>query len=178
MRISPARLYCARSTATASLGTMAGTGRGGTVVGMDALRKALGGLSLLYALVFFAAMLLHSGVALGPLTQPVIIPASIVETVCSLAMLAGSYGALSGREWAWDGLIYTHAAALGGVLMGMLAIAMKPGAEATTLLLWYHGTIAAALAGGLGAAFYVSRVRPVTTPGSAGRRRPRRRAPR
>ncbi|MGP3958924.1 hypothetical protein ACTWPT_23225 [Nonomuraea sp. 3N208] len=145
---------------------------------MDALRKALGGLSLIYALVFFTAVLLHAGVTLGPLSQPVIVPASIVETLCGFAMLAGAYGALTGRAWAWDGLIYTHAAALGGVLMGMLAVAMKPGAEATTLLLWYHGTIAAVLAAGLGAAFYVSRVRPITTPGSAGIRRPRRRAPR
>jgi hypothetical protein len=151
---------------------------GGTVVSMDALRKALGGLSAIYALVFFTAVLLHSGITLGPLSQPVIVPAAIVEMLCGLAMLAGAYGALAGRAWAWDGLIYTHAGALGGVLMGMLAVAMNPSAVATTLLLWYHGTMAAMLAGGLGAAFYVSRVRPVTTPGSAGIRRPRRRAPR
>lgn len=126
---------------------------------MDALRRALGGLSLIYALVFFTAVLLHAGVELGPLSQPVIVPATIVETLCGAAMLAGAYGALANRAWAWDGLIYTHTAALGGVLLGTLAVALRPGVTATTLLLWYHGTIAAFLAAGLAAAFYVSRVR-------------------
>lgn len=139
---------------------MAGGRRGATVVSMDVLRRALGGLSLTYAAVFFAAVLLHAGVELGPLRQPVIVPATIVETLCCAAMLTGAYGALAGRAWAWDGLIYTHAAALAGVLMGIMAVGLGPGAAAAnTLLIWYHGTIAAFLAAGLAAAFYVSRVR-------------------
>ncbi|MCK2217879.1 hypothetical protein MF672_029390 [Actinomadura sp. ATCC 31491] len=125
----------------------------------DALRRALGGLSLLYALVFLVACLLHAGVVLGPLRQPVTVPAVVVESLCCAAMLAGAYGALSARPWAWDGLIYTHAGALSGVLLGILAVAFVPGAPAGTGLVWYHGTIAAFLAAGLAAAFYVSRVR-------------------
>ncbi|TMR94388.1 hypothetical protein [Nonomuraea basaltis] len=126
---------------------------------MDALRRALGGLSLIYALVFFTATLLHAGIELGPLRQPVIVPAAIVETLCGAAMLAGAYGALAERAWAWDGLIYSHAAALAGVLMGMLSMALRPAFAENPLLTWYHGSIAAALAAGLSAAFYVSRVR-------------------
>jgi hypothetical protein len=126
---------------------------------MDALRKALGWLSLTYALVFCAAALLHAGVALGALRQPVIVPAVFVETSCCAAMLAGARGALGGRPWAWDGLLYTHAAALAGVLLGILAVALRPAGLATPLLTWYHGTIAAFLSAGLAAAFYVSRVR-------------------
>ncbi|MEW9553014.1 hypothetical protein [Nonomuraea sp. NPDC050783] len=126
---------------------------------MDALRKSLGRLSLLYALVFLVAVLLHSGLTLGPLRQPVIVPAAIAESLCCAAMLTGAYGALSARWWAWDGLIYTHAGALSGVLLGLLAGALVPGAAPDALLVWYHGVIATLLAAGLAAAFYVSRVR-------------------
>ncbi|MEU8357254.1 hypothetical protein AB0C27_14680 [Nonomuraea sp. NPDC048882] len=125
---------------------------------MDALRRALGGLSLLYALTFATFALLHAGIGLGPLREPVIVPAAIVETLCAGAMLAGAYGALAGRPAAWDRLIYAHAAALGGVLLGMLAQAFGPGGG-TTLLIWYHSTMALALTAGLAVAFYVSRVR-------------------
>ncbi|MEV0385267.1 hypothetical protein [Nonomuraea sp. NPDC050643] len=125
---------------------------------MDALRRALGGLALLYALIFFGFALMHAGIPLGPVREPVIVPAAIVETLCVGAMLAGAYGALTGRHWAWDGLIYSHAAALGGVLLGILALAFGSG-EATALLTWYHGIMATLLATGLAGAFYVSRVR-------------------
>ncbi|MGN9846001.1 hypothetical protein ACTMTI_48575 [Nonomuraea sp. H19] len=126
---------------------------------MDALRKALGGLSLFYALIFSLAALLHAGLVFGALRQPVIVPAVVVEILCAAAMLAGAFGALAGRRWAWDGLIYTHTAALAGVLMGILAVALRPAELGNPLLTWYHGTIAAALAAGLSAAFYVSRAR-------------------
>ncbi|MED7930951.1 hypothetical protein SMD20_42485 [Nonomuraea sp. LP-02] len=126
---------------------------------MDTIRRALGRLSLLYALIFLAAALLHAGAGPGALRRPPIPPAVIVETLCCAAMLTGAYGALKPRPWAWDGLVYTHAAALGGVLLGVLASAFAPGAQAGTLLVWYHGTVATLLAAGLGAAFYVSRVR-------------------
>ncbi|WP_143044231.1 hypothetical protein [Nonomuraea jiangxiensis] len=125
---------------------------------MDALRRALGLLSLVYLLVFACFGLSHAGVALGPLHQPVIVPAVIVETLCAAAMLTGAVGALSGRAWAWDGLIYTHAGALAGVLLGIMAVAFRAGGE-NALLTWYHGTMATMLAAGLAGAFYVSRVR-------------------
>ncbi|GAA3652467.1 hypothetical protein GCM10022224_014210 [Nonomuraea antimicrobica] len=125
---------------------------------MNALRGALGGLSLLYALVFLTFGLLHAGIGVGPLREPVIVPAAVVETLCAGAMLAGAYGALSGRRWAWDGLIYAHACALGGVLLGILALAFGPVAG-TALLTWYHSAMAVVLTAGLTGAFYVSRVR-------------------
>ncbi|MFI6733426.1 hypothetical protein ACIBI9_10895 [Nonomuraea sp. NPDC050451] len=144
---------------------------------MDALRRALGWLSLLYALIFLSFALLHAGIAFGPVREPVIVPAAIVETLCAGATLAGAYGVLAGRAWAWDGLIYGHAAALGGVLMGILALALGAG-PASTLLSWYHSVIAVLLATGLAGSFYVSRVRGATSPESADSRPPRRRGPR
>ncbi|MER6510533.1 hypothetical protein ABT158_27180 [Nonomuraea sp. NPDC001636] len=125
---------------------------------MDALRKALGALSLAYALIFAGAALLHAGLTVGPLSQPVVPPAVVVETLCALGLLAGGHGALTRRRWAWDGLVYTHAGALGGVLIGILALALHPSA-ATTLSTWFHDTMAVLLAAGLAGAFYASRAR-------------------
>ncbi|MDX3105653.1 hypothetical protein ACIBO5_13325 [Nonomuraea angiospora] len=163
---------------------------------MDALRRALGGLSLLYALIFLSFGLLHAGISFGPVREPVIVPAAIVETLCAAAMFAGAYGVLAGRGWAWDGLIYSHSAALGGVLMGILSLALGAG-PSSALLSWYHSVTAVLLAAGLAGSFYASRVRGATAPGSgdsgataprtesgatapgsADSRRPRRRGPR
>ncbi|WP_049562551.1 hypothetical protein [Nonomuraea sp. SBT364] len=125
---------------------------------MDALRTALGAACLVYGVVFGVAALLHAGVVVVPPGQPVNVWAAIVETLCAGAMFAGGHGALTRRRWAWDGLIYAHAAALSGVLLGILAVALGPG-ESTALLDWYHRSAAVLLALGLGGAFYVSRVR-------------------
>ena len=57
---------------------------------MDGLRRALGRLSLLYALIFLSFGLLHAGIAFGPVREPVIVPAAIVETLCAGAMFAGA----------------------------------------------------------------------------------------
>ncbi|MFC4111948.1 hypothetical protein [Nonomuraea zeae] len=125
---------------------------------MDALRRALGGLSLLYALIFAMFALPHAGIVSWPVHESVIVPAAIVETLCVAALLTGGYGALSGRSWAWDGLIYSHAAALAGVVLGILSLAFGA-AAGSALLTWYHSAMAAVLAAGLAGAFYVSRVR-------------------
>ncbi|MEO3797666.1 hypothetical protein ABGB14_46345 [Nonomuraea sp. B10E15] len=124
---------------------------------MDALRRALGWLSACYALVFLSFALPHWGVVPGLMGEPVIIPAAVVETLCVAAVLAGARGALAGRSWAWNGLIYSHAAALGGVVLGILATAL--GGAGSALLTWYHGSMAAVLAAGLAGAFYFSSVR-------------------
>ncbi|QFY11749.1 hypothetical protein GBF35_38870 [Nonomuraea phyllanthi] len=125
---------------------------------MDALRTALGWLSLLYALTFLLFGLLHAGIGFGSVRQPVIVPAAIVETLCAGAVAVGAYGVLARRSWAWDGLVYGHAAALAGVLLGIVALAAGAGA-ADALLGWYHSVMAVVLAAGLGASFYASRAR-------------------
>ena len=125
---------------------------------MDALRRTLGALSAAYALVFFLGALSHAGIAFGAVREPVIVPAVVAETLCGAVLLAGAYGALAGRRWAWDGIVYTHAGALAGVLAGILALAFGAG-ETTTLNTWYHRVMAALLAGGLAGALYVSRAR-------------------
>ncbi|MET8862378.1 hypothetical protein ABZW11_05410 [Nonomuraea sp. NPDC004580] len=126
---------------------------------MDLLRRVLAASSAVYALVFLTFALAHAGVAIGPLREPVIVPAVVVETLCAVAAAIGAYGAAARRAWAWDGLLYGHAAALGGVLLGIAATTLSPGGGTTVVLLWYHGVMAAALTAGLAVAFHASRVR-------------------
>ncbi|MEU4575907.1 hypothetical protein ACBI99_07880 [Nonomuraea sp. ATR24] len=125
---------------------------------MDVLRTALGAACLVYGVVFAVAALLHAGIAVVPLSQPVIVPAAIVETACACALAVAGYGALARRPWAWDGIVYAHAAALSGVLLGILAVAFGA-TDPDPLLDWYHRSVAVLLGIGLGGAFYVSRVR-------------------
>ncbi|MFI6816581.1 hypothetical protein ACIBG7_29550 [Nonomuraea sp. NPDC050328] len=121
-----------------------------------ALRIVLGAVAAGIALIFVLGALLHTGVPLGPLREPVIVPATIAETVCGLALLAAAWGALGGRAWAWRGLRAGYTVALAGVLVGTLALALGRG-EATVLNTWYHGTVATVLIAGLGAQLYRAR---------------------
>ncbi|MFI6594660.1 hypothetical protein ACIBHX_00335 [Nonomuraea sp. NPDC050536] len=121
---------------------------------MDALRKALRALSVFYAVVFFTFALLHAGITLGQLREPVIIPAVVAETLCGLALLGGAYRSRA----SWDPLLYSHAFALAGVLLGVLSLGLGA-APATALDTWYHRVMAALLGLGLSGALYVSRVR-------------------
>ncbi|GAA2698610.1 hypothetical protein [Nonomuraea recticatena] len=125
---------------------------------MNTLRKSLGALAIVYALSFYLGALLHTGFAIGPVTEPVVVPAVIVEIVCGSALLAGAYGALVGRPWAWTGLRLGPAIALGGVLLGIVAITFG-GGQSTPLNDWYHRIIATLLALSLGGALYASRAR-------------------
>lgn len=117
--------------------------------------KLFGALALLFALTFLTGAVSH---AAGLLGEPVIRPATVVETACAIGLLIAAYGAFTARRWAWNALLYAHAGALAGVLVGVLALALGAG-EATTLNTWYHRVIAALLALGLGGVFYCSRMR-------------------
>ncbi|GAA2405021.1 hypothetical protein [Nonomuraea africana] len=125
---------------------------------MNILKKSLGTLAIVYAVSFYLGALLHTGLAIGPVTEPVVLPAIVVETVCGTALLVGAYGALASRPWAWTGLRVGHAVALGGVLLGIVAIAFG-GGQSTPLNDWYHRIIATLLVLSLGGALYASRVR-------------------
>ncbi|MET9342538.1 hypothetical protein [Nonomuraea sp. NPDC003804] len=125
---------------------------------MNSLRKILGALAAGYALSFYLGALLHAGVAIGPVAEPVIVPAVIVETLCGTALVTGAYGALASRPWAWTGLRLGHAVALGGVLLGVVARTLGAG-QSTPLNDWYHRIIATLLVLGLAGSLYASRAR-------------------
>lgn len=114
--------------------------------------KALGVLAVVLAAVLYGFAALHSGVWF----EPRIVPAVVVETICGTGLLIGGYGAIRHRRWDW--LVYAYSAALGGVLLGVLALALGPG-DGTPLTMWYHRIMALVLALGLGGTLYVSRVR-------------------
>jgi len=105
------------------------------------IRSVIGILSAVYAVTFFLGALLHLGVrmSLGAivLAEPTILPAAIVESLCGLALSFGAF-ALSAR-WnrSWTAVFAAHAFALGGVLLGVTALALGAG-PSTDLNTIYH----------------------------------------
>ena len=113
---------------------------------------AIGVLAAIYAVTFLLGALLHLGVRIPlgatALAEPRIFPASIVEGLCGLFLTIGAYAALTGRTWAWPALIAAHGFALGGVLLGVAALAVGAG-PSTELNEVYHRVMLVALAAGL-----------------------------
>jgi hypothetical protein len=116
------------------------------------LSTALGVLAALYAVTFFVGALLHLGVRISlgfaVLAEPRILPATIVEGLCGLFLAVGAYAALTRKRWAWTAITAAHVFALGGVLLGMAALAVGAG-PSTGLNDIYHRVMLAALAAGL-----------------------------
>jgi hypothetical protein len=79
------------------------------------------------AAVFFFGALQHAGIALGPFHEPVIIPAAIVETICGLFLLWGATVLFRNWRSLWRAVLIANFVALGGVLLGMAALAVGAG---------------------------------------------------
>ena len=92
---------------------------------------AVGILSALYALTFFVGALLHLGwrIPLGftVLAEPRILPATVVEGLCGLALAVAAIAVFTSMSWAWTAAFAAHAFALGGVLLGVSALALGAG---------------------------------------------------
>jgi len=118
----------------------------------NAMITVFGILAGLYASTFFLGALLHLGARLPVggvvLAEPRIIPATIVETLCGLALAAGAYAVLARRDRAWRALVGAHAFALAGVLLGVVALALGAG-PSTDLNTIYHRVMLTVLAAGL-----------------------------
>ena len=84
-------------------------------------------LMIVNAAVFFFGAVQHAGIALGPFHEPVIIPAAIVETICGLSLLAGAVSLSSNSKRCWRTALIANFIALGGVLLGMVALAVGAG---------------------------------------------------
>lgn len=112
----------------------------------------VGVLLLLYALTFALAAALHLGAPIplggGVLTEPRILPAAIVESLCALALAISGYGVLARKDWAWRATVGAHALALAGVLMGIAALAAGRG-PSTALNTAYHLTMMMVFGAGL-----------------------------
>ena len=101
----------------------------------------VGILSAVYAATFFFGALLHLGgrVPLGfaVLDEPGILPATIVESLCGSALAVAAFAVLARKGWAWTAATTAHAFALGGVLLGIAALAVGAG-PSTELNTIYH----------------------------------------
>jgi len=79
------------------------------------------------AALFFFGSIQHAGVAVGPFHEPVIIPAAIVEALCGLCLLWGAIALFRGSRTPWRIALITNLVALGGVLLGIAALAAGAG---------------------------------------------------
>jgi hypothetical protein len=117
-----------------------------------AMTTAVGVFAALYAVTFLIGALLHLGVQIpvgsAVLAEPRIVPATIVEGLCGVFLAVGAYTVLTRRTRAWPAVTAAHAFALGGVLLGMAALAVGAG-PSTELNTIYHRVMLVALAAGL-----------------------------
>lgn len=93
------------------------------------------------AATFFVGSVLHLGIPLFGFTEPIILPATVVEGICGVALLVGAGFYRGGDVRA---ALIAHAVAIGGVLLGMAALAAGRG-PSTPLNTVYHRTILIAL---------------------------------
>jgi len=109
---------------------------------------AVGILSAVYSVTFFFGALLHLGwrIPLGftVLSEPRILPATVVEGLCGLALAVAVSAVLTHVSWAWTAAFAAHSFALGGVLLGMGALAVGAG-PSTDLNAIYHRVMLVAL---------------------------------
>src|SRR5215210_3600753 len=107
----------------------------------SAMKIAVGILSAVYAVTFFCGALVHLGVQIplgaAVLAEPTILPAAIVESLCGLALSFGAFAVFARWNRAWTAVFAAHAFALGGVLLGMGALAVGAG-PSTELNSIYH----------------------------------------
>jgi hypothetical protein len=104
------------------------------------------------AALFFFGAVQHTGVAIGPLREPVIVPAAIVEAICGIALLSGAVAFLVQARKAWAVAMAGNLVALGGVLLGMAALAAGAGPRTASNDL-YHRIMLVLIGAGLGMLF-------------------------
>jgi hypothetical protein len=97
------------------------------VIGGGTMKILAGWLMIANAALFFFGAVQHAGVALGPFHEPRIIPAAIVETLCGLCLLWGASALLRDSAGRWRVALITNFVALGGVLLGMVSLAVGAG---------------------------------------------------
>jgi hypothetical protein len=114
----------------------------------NGIATTIGILSAVYAATFFLGALLHLGVRIplgfAVVEEPVILPATIVEGLCGTVLAIAAITVLARRNGAWMVATASHAFALGGVLLGIAALAVGAG-PSTDLNTVYHRVMVVAL---------------------------------
>lgn len=110
------------------------------------MRQMLTVLMLGNAALFVFGALQHAGVAIGPLREPVIIPASIVELLCAVALIWGGVAVWTGSPKAWRATLIGNVVAIAGVAIGMVALAAGAGPRTASNDLYHRIMLALAAA--------------------------------
>lgn len=79
------------------------------------------------AALFFFGGVQHAGVSVGRFHEPLIIPAAIVESLCGLCLLWGAIALFRDWKMRWRIALTANLTALGGVLLGIAALAAGAG---------------------------------------------------
>jgi hypothetical protein len=119
-----------------------------TIPRKTAMSTALGILVTIEAVTFLLAALLHLGIQNPILTEPRIIPATIVEGLIGVFLAVSAYGVLARRTWAWAATVAAHVFGVLGVLLGIFATTVGPG-PATPANTVYHWVMLVVLLAGL-----------------------------
>lgn len=107
---------------------------------------------LLITLMFADAVLLilgavqHAGISIGPLHEPPILPATIVESICAAALIWGGGSIATSARRAWTAALAGNLITVAGVTLGMVALHFRLGARTTSNALSHEIMMALALA--------------------------------
>ncbi len=96
------------------------------------MRSFLGWTMLANAALFMFGAVQHAGIEVGPFREPRIIPATIVESVCGALLAWGALAVLTGRARAGRAAFVANLVALGGVLIGIAALAAGAGPRSSS----------------------------------------------
>jgi hypothetical protein len=91
------------------------------------MRRTIGIVMLSNAALFVLGAVQHTGIPIGPLHEPVIIPAAIVESICALTLIWGLVSVLTGSRHEWFAALAGNLVAIAGVALGMVALAAGAG---------------------------------------------------
>jgi len=91
------------------------------------MRIALGLLMALSTALFVFGAIQHVGVEIGPFSEPVIVPAAIVESICAVSLFWGLWAMFRESPALWHIAFIGNLVALAGVLLGIVALAAGRG---------------------------------------------------
>ena len=91
------------------------------------MKTAAACLMMANATLFFFGAVQHAGIAVGPFREPLIVPAAIVETLCGICVVWGAAALFRHSKAGWRTALIMNFVALGGVLLGIAALAAGAG---------------------------------------------------
>jgi hypothetical protein len=102
------------------------------------MKILLGCLTIANAALFFFGAVQHAGISIGHFHEPRIIPAAIVESLCGLSLVWGATAVFGNSAAKWRTALIANLVPLGGVLLGMAALAAGRGPRTASNDLYHH----------------------------------------